>query len=124
MLRAVRRVLTTVLAGCALLLTGWVAPTPASACSCAGGTTAEQFDRADAVFTGTVLSRDVQHPPGPVHSSDDPALHLFAVDIVHKGTAYARLPFVSADSGASCGLELGDGPFLVFATDPADAPEG
>ena len=125
MLRAVRRVLTTVLVSSVLLLTSWVAPAPASACSCAGGTTAEQFDRADAVFTGTLLSREVQHPAGAVHGSDDPAVHVFALDVRYKGTASARQQVVSPDSGASCGLELtGDGPFLVFATDPADAPEG
>jgi len=121
----VRRLLTTVLVSCALLLAGWVAAPPASACSCAGGSTAEHLQRADAVFTGTLLSREVHHPPGGLASSTNPAVHVFAVEAIHKGTAEARQQVVSADSGASCGLELaGDGPFLVFATDPAGAPEG
>jgi len=35
---------------------------------------------------------------------------------VFKGSAAQRQGVVSADSGASCGLELsGDGPFVVFA---------
>jgi len=121
----VRRLLTTVLVSCALLLAGWVAAPPASACSCAGGSTAGHLQRADAVFTGTLLSREVHHPAGGLASSADPAVHVFAVEAIHKGTAEAEQQVVSADSGASCGLELaGDGPFLVFATDPAGAPEG
>ncbi|WP_299952965.1 hypothetical protein [uncultured Modestobacter sp.] len=120
-----RRALSTLLLGCAVLLAGWVAAPPAAACSCAAATTLEQFEAADVVFTGTLLSREVLHPPGGVRSSGDPALHVFTVDSLHKGAASAEQPVVSADSGASCGLELrGDGPFLVFATDPADAPEG
>ena len=125
MLRAVRRVLTTVLLGCALLLTGWAVGSPASACSCAGGTVADQVAAADVVFAGELVSREVQHPPGSVQGSDDPALHLFTVDAVHKGAATAEQRVVSADSSASCGLDLvGDGPFLVFATDPGDRPGG
>ncbi|MGY1856442.1 hypothetical protein [Modestobacter sp. SYSU DS0290] len=113
---------TTLLLGGALLVAGWVTPSPASACSCTTADTAEQFDRADAVFTGTLVSREVLRPGG---SSGDPALHVFAVDTLHKGVASARQQVVSACSGASCGLELtGDGPFLIFATDPPDLPEG
>ncbi|MGY2078948.1 hypothetical protein [Modestobacter sp. SYSU DS0657] len=64
-------------------------------------------------------------PAGSGRSSGAPALHVFAVDTLHKGVADPRQQVVSADSGASCGLELaGDGPFLVFATDPPDLPEG
>lgn len=125
MLRGVRRLGTTVLVGCALLLTGWVAAPSASACSCALGSTAGQVAGADVVFTGTLVSREVEHPDDPVRSSSDRAVHVFAVDTLYKGTAFPRQVVVSADSGASCGLELqGDGPFLIVATSPADAPEG
>jgi len=89
---------------------------PAAACDCVGDTTAGSFARADLVFTGTLVSREVSHPHSPVLSSTDPALHVFAVDSVFKGSAARRQGVVSADSGASCGLELsGDGPFVVFA---------
>ncbi|MGY1843868.1 hypothetical protein [Modestobacter sp. SYSU DS0875] len=117
--------LTSTLLTCALLVGGWAAAPRAWACSCAGASTDEQFGRADAVFTGTLLSREVLAPAGSGRSSGDPALHVFAVDTLHKGVADPRQQVVSADSGASCGLELaGDGPFLVFATDPPDLPEG
>jgi hypothetical protein len=120
--RGVRRLIAVLLGGCALLLAGWVGAPTASACSCALTTTAEQVAGADVVFTGTLVSREVRHPPGRVFSSGDPALHVFAVDAVHKGTASAMQTVVSADSGASCGLTLsGDGPFLVFAD---RAPDG
>jgi hypothetical protein len=89
---------------------------PAAACDCVGDAAAGSFARADLVFTGTLVSREVSHPHSPVLSSTDPALHVFAVDSVFKGSAAQRQGVVSADSGASCGLELsGDGPFVVFA---------
>ena len=92
---------------------------PAQACSCGGGTTAEFTERADAVFTGRLVSRD--EPDQPVTSSADPALHVFAVDAVAKGAVSDRQEVLSPSSGASCGLELtGDGPVAVFATRTAD----
>ena len=119
-----RRLLVLLLSGL-LLLTGWVLAPSASACSCAPATPAEQVERADVVFTGTLVSREVVHPVPGVVGSDDPAVHVFAVDAVLKGTASAHQEVVSADSSASCGLDLsGDGPFLVHATDPPGGPEG
>ena len=111
-----RRTTTTVLAGLLLVLAGWVGAAPASACSCAGGTTEQFFTRADAVFTGTLLRRDPPARNGPMGSSTDPALHVFAVDRALKGTVQDEQGVLSPDSGASCGLELsGSGPFVVFA---------
>ena len=120
-----RRLLVLVLGAFVLLTAGWVVAPAASACSCVPATPAEQLDRADVVFTGTLVSREVVHPVPGVVGSDDPAVHVFAVDTVLKGTAAAQQPVVSADSSASCGLDLsGDGPFLVHATDPPGGPEG
>ena len=83
---------------------------PAAACSCAAADTATYFADADAVFTGSLVSRDVDHPEWPVTSSADPALHVFAVDGVFKGDVHELQGVVSAADGASCGLELsGDG---------------
>jgi hypothetical protein len=61
----VRRIRVSLLLGCLLAVAGVVVATPASACSCAGGTTQQLFDRADAVFTGSLVSREVDHSPGP-----------------------------------------------------------
>ena len=63
----------------------------------------------------------MSHPDSTVHSSGDPAVHVFAVDEVFKGDVHQQQGVVSADSGGSCGLELsGTGPFVVFATRAAD----
>ena len=92
---------------------------PAQACECVGGTTAQFTERADAVFTGRLVSR--VEPTGAIRSSADPALHVFAVDAVAKGAVSERQEVLSPLSGASCGLELtGDGPVVVFATRTAD----
>lgn len=92
---------------------------PAAACSCAGiPSAAEAFASADAVFAGRLVSREVHHPNWPLVSSSDPAVHVFAVDEVFKGVVHEEQGVVSADSGASCGLELsGEGPIVVYATD-------
>ncbi|TFV63489.1 hypothetical protein E4P41_04330 [Geodermatophilus sp. DF01-2] len=90
------------------MLAGWVPAPAASACSCAGGTTAEYATRADAVFSGRLVSREVV---------GETALHVFVVETVHEGEVAARQGVVPAASGATCGLEVaGQGPFLVFAT--------
>jgi hypothetical protein len=108
----VRRWTTGLLAGLLLVLAGWVLAPAASACSCAGATATEHALRADAVFSGRLVEREVVGG-----TRDGTALHVFAVDTVHAGEVSARQGVVSAASGASCGLELtGDGPFLVFAT--------
>lgn len=109
-----RRPLATLLLSGLFLAIGLVVAPPASACSCAGGTTQEFLDRADAVFTGRLVSRESV-------GAGDAALHVFAVDTVVKGTAREQQGVLSPDSGASCGLELsGDGPFVVFATRSAE----
>lgn len=102
-----RRATTGLLATVLLVLAGWVLAPSASACSCTGGTAADQALRADAVFAGRLVDRRVV---------DGTALHVFAVDTVYTGRVAARQGVLSPASGASCGLELaGDGPFLVFA---------
>ena len=120
-----RRLLVLVLGALALLGAGWAVAPAASACSCVAATTAEQVERADVVFTGTLVSREVVPRVPGLRSSDDPAVHVFAVQTVLKGTASARQEVVSADSSASCGLALaGDGPFLVHAGETPGGPPG
>jgi hypothetical protein len=121
----VRRSVVTVLLAALLTAAGLLVASPAAACSCAEADTAAHFADADAVFTGTLVSRDVDHPDWPTTSSADPALHVFAVDAVFKGEVHELQGVVSAADGASCGLTLsGDGPFAVFATRDAALPEG
>ncbi len=114
-----RRTVATLLLSCLFTALGLVVAAPASACSCTGGTTQDFFDRADAVFTARLVSRE--GPRGVLTSSADAALYVFAVDAVYKGSAQASQEVLSPDSGASCGLELtGEGSFVVFATRSAD----
>lgn len=113
--------LTVLLTATAVL---WGPAPPASACSCAVASLADHYARADAVFTGRLLSRTVEHPDLPLVSSADPATHVFLVDTVLKGDVEEEQAVVSADSGATCGLELaGDGPFAVLAAWDGDVLE-
>lgn len=98
------------------LLVAWGPAAPAQACSCAEASPGHHFADADAVFTGRLVQRSVDHPDRPTASSADPARHVFAVEVVLKGAAHRRQAVFSSADGASCGLELdGDGPFVVFA---------
>jgi hypothetical protein len=97
----------------AALVTVVLPAAPAAACSCKASSTAEQYQRADAVFTGTLVSRTEGQK---VDASFPPATYLFTVDEVLKGEVLDRQPVISAWIGASCGLEIGStGPFAVFA---------
>ena len=122
MLRSVRRAAVIVLLAGLFAVSALLVASPAVACDCATASTREYFDRADAVFTARLVDRQ---EPATVISSIDPALHVFAVDTVYKGTAHESQGVLSPVSGASCGLELtGAGPFVVFATRSADAGAG
>ncbi|HET9944949.1 MAG TPA: hypothetical protein VFR56_04810 [Actinomycetes bacterium] len=70
----------------------------------------------DVVFTGRLVER---HDPTllfGLSSSDDPAVLVFDVATVHKGSVAERQGIETARSGASCGLELTQGrEALVFA---------
>lgn len=118
-----RRTLVTLLLAGLLTTAGLFVASPASACSCMTQTTQQFLDGADAVFTGRLVSRE--EPPGPLVSSADPAVHVFAVDAVVKGTAHEQQEVLSPMSGATCGLEIaGEGPFVVFATRSGDLGGG
>ncbi len=118
-----RRTAATLLLSCLLAASALIAAPPASACSCVPQTTAQHLERADAVFTARLVSREEFR--GSVLGGADAALHVFAVDTVVKGTAHREQGVLSPASGASCGLELvGDGPFVVFATRSADLGGG
>ena len=117
MLRFVPRSVVIVLLAAGLGAAGLLVASPAAACSCAEADTAVHFADADAVFTGTLVSREVRRLDRWSESSGDPALHGFEVETVHKGEVHELQGVVSSAEGGSCGLELsGDGPFVVFAT--------
>jgi hypothetical protein len=93
---------------------------PAHACSCTGGSDAEHFKTAQAVFTGTLLGRDEPNASATMQSSADPVIYTFAVGRIYKN--YQRRianpqKVESVVDGASCGLELrGNGPFVIFTS--------
>lgn len=112
--------LARVVVALAVVLTWSIAEAaPASACSCASLTEQEALERADVVFSATLLK--IRTPGGERWSSTDPERFVFEVDTVYKGRAHVQQSVVTARDGASCGLELvGAGPFLVFATTGPD----
>lgn len=118
-----RRAVPVLLSLFLVTLAGWVLAPPASACSCVPATTQEQFEQADAVFTASLQSREVDD--GSVHSSDDPALHVFTAHVVFKGDVHEAQAVVSAADSAACGIAVPDDePVIVFATRSAELPEG
>lgn len=109
-----RLVLAALLGAAGLVL---FTPVAAHACSCVGGDVAAYADRADVVFTGTLV--EVTPPPARLFwSSGDPATYSFDVERVHQGEVGASTEVRSAVSGASCGLEgMQTGSrYVVFAT--------
>lgn len=94
--------------------------TPAFACSCAPMSEQEYYEHADVVFAGRLVDRE-EPPQRLIMSSMDPATLTFVVSEVYKGEADERQAVGTAQSGASCGLEVsGEGPFLVYATEASD----
>lgn len=98
----------------ATLLVG-VFVSPASACSCAIESEAEHYERADHVFTGTVLQKTVErgHKADPF---DD--LHRYAVRVheVLKGEVPRHVNVITTVHSAMCGIELAKGSeYLIFA---------
>ncbi len=82
------------------------------ACSCGPTTDAEALGRNGAVFLGELVGR--KEPTVVLSSADDVRL-VFAVERVFKGEVHATQSVVTAQDGASCGLEItGPGPHLIF----------
>ncbi|MGP4023866.1 hypothetical protein [Actinomadura sp. 3N407] len=85
-------------------LVGVVTPGRACACSCAAMTDQEAYAKADAVFTGRVVQRQVRSRgwgPWKTQSSGDPATLVFQVSVVNKGEVTRRQDLVTASEGAS-----------------------
>ncbi|MPY76920.1 MAG: hypothetical protein GEV04_00190 [Actinophytocola sp.] len=110
--RATGAVLATVALAGMLQLVAVLGAAPALACSCAPMTDEEYVESADVIFSGKLIDRK---EPVPLTSSMDPATLTFEVSDVYKGQVGRMAQVRTANSGASCGLEIeGEGPFLVF----------
>ncbi len=109
-----RRAVILLLLSCVLGAASLVVAGSASACTCTQSTLKDSFNRADAVFLGSLESAD------EVAGGDDGGnrtLHVFRVDQVYKGTAHREQGVVSPASEDSCGLRFGgSGPYVVFAS--------
>lgn len=88
-----------------------------SACSCAGFTPAEAFERADSVFVGEVMSSEVKRGFFG-QSSIDPVTVEFTVNEVWKGPRQQTITVGTVRSEVSCGFEFVEGlEYLVYARD-------
>jgi hypothetical protein len=113
----VRRLPLHLLALVASLLLGTclaiVDTTEAFACSCAGISTNRALREADAVFRGTVSSKE------RVGGSGDARIDIrFMVDQVYKGTVYRQQVVASSLESDACGLDPEVGStWVIFAID-------
>ncbi|WP_309122613.1 hypothetical protein [Paenibacillus sp.] len=104
--------------GLALLLVSLIgfwtyAPSPAQACSCAmPGTPAEHLERADAVFSGTVV--DVkQNTMGYITKRV-----LFEAETTWKGVDETQVVVATGGGGGDCGYDFEEGEsYLVYAAE-------
>ncbi|TLS50707.1 hypothetical protein FE782_18570 [Paenibacillus antri] len=88
------------------------APPAAKACSCvAPGTPAEHFERADAVFAGTV-SEVKQNAQGYITKRV-----LFEVESTWKGVDETKVVIATGGGGGDCGFDFKEGEqYLVYAS--------
>jgi hypothetical protein len=98
-----------------LLATTLLMPHRAGACSCIYSRFTEEFQKAHAVFLGTVTS--VQDPPpSNIVSSDDPITYTFRVHEVFKGTDVTIHKVRTIRDTVSCGAGLDVGEtYIVYA---------
>jgi len=91
----------------------WVDARPAAACECAAISASRALRQADAVFQGTVVSRD------NVGRGDDARTDLrFRVEGVYKGTVYQEQVVATPRDRRGCGLAPAEGSsWVVFATE-------
>jgi hypothetical protein len=114
MIRVLRRLAVAALGLGAALGAVVARALPAHACSCAQISEQESYTMADAVFTGTLVSRENARESA-TGSSSDPVLLTFTVIRVYKG-ATATGQRVSTQIGCGWGLGgEGRGPWVIFA---------
>ena len=111
MSRITARVTSVVAALSLALLWAVVVPSEAHACSCSGISSRSALDRADAVFSGRVLSTDRVRKPGPGHNEI-----RFQVARVYKGDVYAQQVVTSPLGQGGCGINPQvDSSWVIFA---------
>lgn len=102
-----------VISNALMLVSGLTSAQPSLACSCIRTTPKMAEQRADVVFTGQVILRQLATP-----ARDRPpvAVWTFLVDQVSKGKAPRRVEVYSSHSTASCGAYFRMGAFYrVYA---------
>jgi hypothetical protein len=86
---------------------GFLAPRPASACSCIELDPSTALNEHPAAFVGTLV--DVDGQLGAVFSSDSDTIYRFEVETWVKGDLGPVIEIHSAADGSSCGIEVGVG---------------
>ena len=104
----------------AMLLMVWITPYQAQACSCIMTTYLAEWERANAVFLGTVV--DIQSPPASdIVSSADPLTYTFRTFHVWKGQPRLQYQVQSARETMSCGAVFEqDETYVVYAFGQGD----
>lgn len=111
MRRRATRLIVLLLATAVAVWSAVVFPAPAYACSCAGISTARALREADAVFQGSVVTKEVVG-----RGADARQDVRFLVTRVYKGTVYADQLVASRPHSAECGLDPAPGSvWTVFA---------
>jgi hypothetical protein len=92
---------------------------PAAACTCMRTSLSDAVDRADAVFSGTLVSVKDQDR---ANSMVDRTL-VFKVKRVYKGTVTRHQAVRTSSEGPACGLWVPRGPtFILLAYRPTPGP--
>ena len=98
------------------LLSCLVSPRDAYACSCGPSGLQSPAQRADAVFTGRLLSEELVRRPRPGRTD-----LRFEVARVYKGTVYREQVVASPQSVDGCGVDLEIGSsWLIYAEDSVE----
>ena len=81
---------------------------PAFGCSCMVPVAEDLMETSDGAFVGTLIA-EPSEPSGLIVSSDELVPWIFEIDVAYKGNLASPITVASSISGASCGLEMGEG---------------
>lgn len=82
---------------------------PAHACSCVQADSKSRLESSEAAFIGTLISKGSPKGSDGMYGSGEEVPFRFRVNEVAKGDLPREIDVWSANSGASCGLEVGVG---------------
>ena len=98
------------------LLSSLVSPREAYACTCGASERQSPAQRADAVFSGRVLSKEMVRKPKPGRTD-----LRFEVSRVYKGTVYREQLVASPQGVDGCGVDLEIGSsWLIYAEESVE----